>query len=62
MIHYLVSVQTYLTFQARSNETGTRGKPCGLKRLMGGDLWKEGGKNDINGCSRMKISSTRMIK
>lgn len=57
-----MSVQTYLTFQARSNETGTGGKPCGLKRLMGGDLWKEGGKNDINGYSRMKISSTRMIK
>ena len=36
MLHYFVSVQAYLTFQAGSTETGTGGKHCGLKRLGGG--------------------------
>ena len=34
MFHYIfLSVQAYLTFQAGSTETGTRGKPYGLQNF-----------------------------
>lgn len=35
MFGYFVFVQGHLTFQAGSNESGTWGKTCGLKRLNG---------------------------
>ena len=34
-LHYFVTVQAHLTFQAGSIVTGTGGKPCGFKRLGG---------------------------
>ena len=33
MLHYIVPVQAYLTFQDGSTKTGARGKPWVLKKL-----------------------------
>lgn len=37
MLHFVVTVQAYLTFQAGSTKTETEEKPCGLVRLTGRD-------------------------
>ena len=33
MFHHFLPRNVYLTFQARWNKSGTRKKPCGMKRL-----------------------------